>query len=92
MLGVIFLISFTPDQINSYEYYIREGYGVIFCPPLVSVYDDDVQSDDFKSFGKDYNDYVKGDFDFIEADNKNRYNDDDKISNDSYEKHEKNEK
>ena len=73
------------------------GCGVVFCPPRISVYYYDIHNDDFKLNGKDYSDYIKGDFDFIETDTKQikRYNDDNKNSNDEIlynEKYEKNEK
>jgi hypothetical protein len=52
---------------------VREGFGVVFCPPLISLYDDN--DDDCKNIGigRDDTDYIKGDgdFDFI-VDDKNR--------------------
>jgi len=81
---------------------VREGAGVVYCPPLLELYDND-DDDDCKPIGRDDSDYIKGDFDFISDDKKNRYvsyyenddnNDDYKSSNDSKsdEKIEKNEK
>lgn len=70
---------------------VREGCGVVFCPPLISLYDDS-NDDDCKHIGRDDTDYIKGDFDFIADDKKSRiisyYEEDDnaddfKSSNDS---------
>lgn len=67
---------------------VREGAGVVFCPPLISLYDDN--DDDTKPMGRnDDSDYIKGDFDFITDDNKKSkyvscYEEDDSNNNDDY--------